>query len=160
MIVNETGVNAFHFVGAYRRANTAAADCDAAIHLACDHCLAKRYNVVRVIVARVQAVSAEIDHLVPRFADLGNQPFLQSKSTVICGDAHFHATTFSEFPPAAAWSASTNACSRRIRPPGMEVSPFSSWSRDLTFSLPVTTQRIRRARLMTGYVSVIRFRPW
>src|SRR5262245_16309455 len=36
MIVDETGANAFHFVGAYRRADAAAADRDAAVHLARD----------------------------------------------------------------------------------------------------------------------------
>src|SRR6516165_7825329 len=36
MIVDETGANAFHFVGAYRRADAAAADRDTAVHVARD----------------------------------------------------------------------------------------------------------------------------
>ena len=90
MIVNETGVNALHFVSADRRANAAAADCDSPIHLTRDHCMPQRYNVIGVIVTRIQAVSTEIDYLMSCRTDPRNQFFLQSKSAVIRGDAYAH----------------------------------------------------------------------
>src|SRR5215471_14914174 len=53
-------------------------------------------------------------------------------------------------------SVSTRACSCLTLPAGIEGSPFSRRLSVSAFSLPVTTQRMRRERLMTGKVSVIR----
>jgi len=102
MIVDETGANAFHLVGAHRCPDTAAADRDAAIHLARNHRFAKRDNIVGVIVARIQAVSTEVNYLMSRSADFGNQLFLQSESTVICGNAYAHADSFQLLVPTVA----------------------------------------------------------
>ena len=51
---------------------------------------------------------------------------------------------------AAARSANSKARSCRIRPAGIESSPLSSRGSIDTFSLPVTSQRMRRARLIIG----------
>src|SRR5215470_13522727 len=59
----------------------------------------------------------------------------------------------------AATSVSTRACSCLTLPAGIEGSPFTRRLSVSAFSLPVTTQRMRRERLMTGKVSVIRRRP-
>ena len=50
MIVNETGADAVHFVRANRRADAAAADRHAAIHLAGHDRLTERDNVIGIVV--------------------------------------------------------------------------------------------------------------
>src|SRR5215831_5246924 len=94
MIVDETGVNAFNLVGAHRRADAAAADRDAAIDVTSEHRSCERYDVVRIVVARVQAMGTEINHLIPCRADLANQFFLQAISAVIRGNSYTHANYF------------------------------------------------------------------
>src|SRR6266478_4993009 len=61
--------------------------------------------------------------------------------------------------PTAARSAKITARSCRIRPAGIEGSPLRMRRSAPTFSLPVTSHRMRRARLMIGYVNVIRRLP-
>ena len=64
VIVNQTSANAFHFVGAHRSADAAAADRHPAIHLTCDDRLGQGHDEVRVIVIRRELVRAEIHNLV------------------------------------------------------------------------------------------------
>src|SRR5215470_5425385 len=90
MIVDETGANAFHLVGAHRRADAAAADRDAVIDFAGDDGLAERHDEVGIIVIGIQAVRTEIHHLMPRGADPGDQFFLQAKTAVIGGNSKAH----------------------------------------------------------------------
>ncbi len=52
--------------------------------------------------------------------------------------------------PTAARSASSRACSRRTRPAGIDTSASRKRRSISTFSLPVTTQSTRRARLSIG----------
>jgi hypothetical protein len=47
-------------------------------------------NVVGIVIALAQAMSAEIDDLMPRSAKLAEQFFLQTKSTMIGGNANAH----------------------------------------------------------------------
>ena len=118
---------------------------------------------VGIIVARVQAMRSEIDYLAPRRGD--EQPILLSSQTHhdpwqflrACHPPRLYSAASC---PAAARSASSRACSRRTRPAGMDKSPSRSRRSISTFSLPVTTQSTRRARLSIGYVNVIRRLPW
>src|SRR5499426_3243141 len=64
MIVDEPGANARHFVGTYRRADSTAANSQTSIHLAGRDGLRERHYEVGIIVRRVQAMSAEVHHLV------------------------------------------------------------------------------------------------
>src|SRR5262245_49387959 len=73
MIVDETGANAFHLVGAYRRANAAAADRDAAIYIARDDRLGERHDVVGIVVVGIQVAGTEINHFMARRANTGDQ---------------------------------------------------------------------------------------
>jgi hypothetical protein len=50
--------------------------------------LGKGDDEIGIVVARVQAMSTEIDHLMACSAGLGHQLFLQTKPTVIGGDYH------------------------------------------------------------------------
>ena len=50
--------------------------------------LGKGDDEIGIVVARVQAMSTEIDHLMACGAELGHQLFLQTKPTVISGDSH------------------------------------------------------------------------
>src|SRR6516164_1346754 len=90
MIVDETGANAFHLVGAHRRADAAAADRDAAIDFAGDDGLAERHDEVGIIVIGNQGVRTEIRHLMARRANATDQFFLQSKTAVIRGNSNAH----------------------------------------------------------------------
>jgi len=62
--------------------------------------------------------------------------------------------------PAAARSVNTKAWSWLTRPAGIDSSPARGRPSILTFSLPVTSHKIRRERLRIGYVNVIRLLPW
>src|SRR5467141_1301236 len=74
----------------------------------------------------------------------------------LLGDALFFCpiAAYAARSPAAARSAKITARSWRIRPAGIEGSPLRMLSSAPTFSLPVTSHRMRRARLMIGYVNV------
>jgi hypothetical protein len=52
VIVNQRGPHPFHLIGADRSTYPATADRDAPLHFACDHCLRKRHNEIRIVVAR------------------------------------------------------------------------------------------------------------
>lgn len=65
----------------------------------------------------------------------------------------------SAYSPAASLSASSSAWSRLMRPPGIDGSPALSFANASTLSLPLTSHMIFRARLITGYVIVMRLRP-
>src|SRR6266446_6064030 len=79
----------------------------------------------------------------------------------LAGDALFLRPTagYAARSPAAARSAKITARSWQIRPAGIEGSPLRMRSSAPTFSLPVTSHRMCRARLMIGYVNVIRRLP-
>jgi hypothetical protein len=47
-------------------------------------------DIIGIVIALIQSVSAEIDDVMSRFAELLNQLFLQIKSTVISGDPNSH----------------------------------------------------------------------
>ena len=55
MVVDETGADAGHFVGADRRADAAAADRHAAFDLARDDCLAERHDEIGIVVVRTSS---------------------------------------------------------------------------------------------------------
>ncbi len=93
VIMNQTGTNTSYFVRTNRSTDSAPADCHAPVHIPSRDPLTQRYHIVRIIVIRVQAVSAKIDDLMSRRADPGDQLFLQGKSTVICCNAYSHAAS-------------------------------------------------------------------
>jgi hypothetical protein len=154
VIMDQPGTNSLYFVGADRCAYPATAYSNATLDFACGNCLSERDHEIGIVVTGIQAVRTEVRDFMASSMELGYQLLFEAESTVVSRNAHLH-FSFLLLGPVAASSASINALSRRIRPPGMELSPLSSWPRGLTFSVPVTTQRIWRARLMTGYVSVI-----
>src|SRR5271157_2837484 len=81
-------------VRADRRADAAAADGHPALNLLRGYGCRKRDNVVGIVIALAQAMSAEIDDLVSRSAKLAEQFFLQTKSTVISGNADAHISSY------------------------------------------------------------------
>src|SRR5262249_16411846 len=103
MIVDERAANPPNFVGAHRRATSTATDGHTAIHLTSDHRLRQREHIVGIVIAFAQTMSAEIDNFMPRAAKLGNQLFLQTKSTMIRGNSHEHMISFS--PPLGFFTA-------------------------------------------------------
>jgi hypothetical protein len=76
MVFDQGGPRTGNLVGANRRPHAAAADSYATINLTCHHRLRERDNKIRIIVARIQTMCAEVDHLVTRFFEAHQQIFL------------------------------------------------------------------------------------
>src|SRR5262249_36656148 len=72
MIFDEPGASARHFVGTYRRADSTTANSHASIHLTGHDGLRERHHEVRIIVRRVQAMGAEVHHLMTSSMKFGH----------------------------------------------------------------------------------------
>src|SRR5262249_17217866 len=90
VVVDDRRADAPHLVCTHRRADAAAADRYSTFHLLGDNGPGEGDDVVGVVIPLVQAMSAEIDDLMPRGAKLAEQFFLQTKTTVISGNANTH----------------------------------------------------------------------
>src|SRR5437870_1058642 len=90
VVMHQPGANGWYLVCADRRADAAAADRHPALDRPRRHSASERDDEVGIIVARVQAMRAEIDDLMPRLAEMSNQFFLQAKPTMIRGNSHAH----------------------------------------------------------------------
>src|SRR5208282_6197620 len=66
MVVDQRSADARHLIGANRCSHSTAADRHPPLYLAFSDSLGKRDDEIRVIIARTQAVSAEVYHLMPR----------------------------------------------------------------------------------------------
>src|ERR1051326_4457381 len=153
MIADQSRANSGNLVCADRRSDAAAAHRDAAIHFAGCHGLRERDDKIGIIVCRFQAVRAIIGDVVPGTSEAGHQTFLQFIPAVIGGDSYTQRAPPSmtaRWLRAASPSASTVACSPRMRPAGIARSPVTTRLTMGAFSAPVTTHRTRRARLRTG----------
>src|SRR4029077_9445692 len=87
VVVDQGGTDTRYLVGAHRRADTAAADGDAAIDLSSRDFPAERDDKIRIVIARVRDMCAEIDDLMASRAKLGHQFRLQLEAAMIGGDA-------------------------------------------------------------------------
>jgi hypothetical protein len=90
VIVNQGGPNPHHLVGANRRADTASTNGDAALYCTGGHRFGERDNEIRVIVARVKAVSAEIENVMSARTKQGDNFFFQSKSAMVSSNSQTH----------------------------------------------------------------------
>jgi hypothetical protein len=90
MVMHEARANARNLVSANGCADPAAADGYAAVHFSRRYCPGQGDNEVGIVVTRVQAVSAEIDYLMPRLAKLRDKLLFQTESTVISSDSNPH----------------------------------------------------------------------
>src|SRR5262249_45633207 len=90
VIVDQRGSDARDLVGTDRGADAAAALCPPAVPLSRHHGLGEWEDEIRIVVVRTQGVSTEIDDLMPRRAEPGNQLLFRVEPTVIGGDAHAH----------------------------------------------------------------------
>ena len=90
MVVDQTGAHTRDLVGAHRRADAAAADRDAAIHFPRDHRSGEWNDEVGIVVAGAQGVSAKINDLMARGAELRNQLLLQTKTAMVGGNSYAH----------------------------------------------------------------------
>src|SRR5262249_24299403 len=153
VIVDESSANARHLVGYYGRTDATAANSYASIHLARRDGICKRHHEVGIVVLLVQTIRTEVHDLVPSRIQFGHDFFFESESTMIGSDSNPHAISLSPLSvrsPVAALSASNTALLCSTRPAGIDWSAVRSRLYIVTFSLPVTNQRMRRARLMTG----------
>jgi hypothetical protein len=66
VVVNQPGTDAGDLIGAHRRADTTAADCDTASYFARGDRPSERDYHVWIIVRRVQLISTEIDYVMSR----------------------------------------------------------------------------------------------
>src|SRR5262245_43637000 len=149
VVVDQRRADAGNLVATDGRADPASADGDSALNRAVSHRAGQGNDEVRVVVVRVQAVSAEIHDLVPEPTKAAAQIPFPVESAVIAGDAKAHARLSASGLqiahrliqaawPAASRSARTSACSRRTRPAGMDGSPPRRRSSIATLSPPVT----------------------
>src|SRR5579884_2760912 len=162
VILNEAGANTRNLIGADLGADTAAADGDAALHLAGRNRASEGDDEIGVVVAGNEAVRAEVDDFVSSSAETVEDIVLQVKSSVIGCNPYAHTTPPSwaaARPGAAAESARSSARAPRTRPAGIAGSPAIRRFTISAYPSPVTTHRTFRARLRMGYVSVIRRRP-
>src|SRR5229473_7450160 len=90
VVLNQSGSDTRNFVRTHRGADSAAADSQATFHLSGRNRLSERDDEVGIIVARIETVRPEIDHLMPLFAKVSHQLFLQAKSTVIGCNSYAH----------------------------------------------------------------------
>lgn len=82
--------DAANLVCAYRRAHAAAADRYSALNLQRSYGQCQRNDIVGIVVALAQAMSAEVNDLMPRGPKLAEQFFLQTKSILIGGNSNAH----------------------------------------------------------------------
>ena len=85
--MHQSGTDSLNLVGADRGADTATADRDAAFHVSRRHRSSQRDDKIRIVVALIQVVGAEIHYLVPCRAELPNQLFLSTKAAMIRGNS-------------------------------------------------------------------------
>src|SRR5262249_49799067 len=153
VIVNQSGPGPRNLVRADRGAHAAAADGHSALHRARRHRAGEWDDEVRIVVVGAQLVRAEVDDVVSGGAQSPRQVLLQCKAPVISRDAHAHgvfsalwlqrsdgrgaANESARRAPAASWSASTTASSRRTRPAGIDRSPAYRRTSMSAFSGPV-----------------------
>src|SRR5262245_50368485 len=64
MVVDQRSADASHLVGTNRCPDAAATDRHTALHLPCGHGPSKWNDKVGIVVARIECLSSEIDHLV------------------------------------------------------------------------------------------------
>jgi hypothetical protein len=90
MIVNQCGPNTLNLVGTNRRPHAASANRHSSLHISSRYGVGKRDDVVGIVIARIQFMSAEIDDSMSCGAEFGDELFFQSKSAVIAGDPCEH----------------------------------------------------------------------
>jgi hypothetical protein len=88
--MHQGGADTRYLVCADRSADPAAADGYAALDFTGHHRACKRDDEVRIIIIGIKAMRPEIDQLMPRFAEAGNQLFLQAKPAMIGCDSDAH----------------------------------------------------------------------
>jgi hypothetical protein len=86
-IVAKTGADTGDFVGGYGGTDPAAADQDAPLRFAGNHCPGNRHSEIRIIVLRVKCAGAKVSHRVPA-SEPGNKLVLKHKTAVVRADYH------------------------------------------------------------------------
>src|SRR5262245_33010395 len=97
MVGDQTGVSSRNLIGADRRADAAAANCNSALHFPSGYRLREGNDEIGVVVTRIEAVRAEVDYFMSRRTQTSGQIFLQGESAVIRGDPYAHITAPSLF---------------------------------------------------------------
>src|SRR5215472_14681868 len=114
--MDQGGTDSFHLVGAYGCTDPATADGNTALDFACDNRVSERNHEIGIIVTRIQTVCTEVYDLVATSTKLGNQFFLQAKSTVVSGNADLHMMSFSLVGCGRRLICPVSAPPKRIRP--------------------------------------------
>src|SRR5262249_45008582 len=91
MVMDQSGADPFHLIGADGCAYPAAADRDTPLHLFGSNCPSEGHNEVRIVVTRIEVVRAKVCDLMTGGSQLRNQFLLKLKASVIGGDTDFHA---------------------------------------------------------------------
>src|SRR5882672_6597954 len=113
--MDQRGADASDLVGTHRRADAAAADRHSPIHVRRENGLGEWNHEVRIVVVDLQGMRAEVDDLVPRAAELGDQLLLQGEPAVIGRDAYAHDRHYPR--PSRFMAAATPSASLKIADP-------------------------------------------
>jgi hypothetical protein len=87
-IMNQAGPDPGDFVRDHRSPHAASTNGHPTIHLPPGNGAGQRHDKIRIIVIRLQAAVAEINHFITRRAQLTDQLPLQFKSAMVGSDAH------------------------------------------------------------------------
>src|SRR4029077_5914324 len=120
VVVDQGGTDTRYLVGAHRRADTAAADGDAAIDRRSRDFPAERDDKIRIVIARVRGMCAEIDDLMAACAKLRYQFRLQLEAAMIGGvaDAHVGCSVSTWFRLSCRGTVGDHQCIVLSYPPG------------------------------------------
>ena len=104
--MDDGGADARDFVGADRRAHSAAANRHAALYPSGNHGLGERHDEVGIVVLGIQRMCAKI-HCVARRPQVRDEFLFQAEPAVIRGDAHTHIRSLT--PGACRWKCEVQA---------------------------------------------------
>ncbi len=86
--MNQAGANSNDLIGRHVGADPAAANGDAAVHIPGSDRPGQRNHEIRIVIVRLQAVGAKVDHMMTGFAQEHDKLLLQFKTTMVCSDAN------------------------------------------------------------------------
>jgi hypothetical protein len=90
VVVDQRCADSAHLVCAYRSAHATAADRHSTLHLRCCEGASQRKNIVRIVIALIEGVCAEIDNLMSCSPKPRDQLFFQAETTVIRCNSNAH----------------------------------------------------------------------
>jgi hypothetical protein len=93
VVVDQRCADSAHLVCAYGSAHATAADRHSTLHFRCCEGTSQRKNIVRIVIALIEGVCAEIDNLMCCSPKPHDQLFFQAETTVIGCNSNAHSNS-------------------------------------------------------------------